>query len=157
MTSVEATLLVTGTDVLIGINQNVLGLVPLNACVVGKNGNVDFVKDFLVTGESSITPSGNGAVLHVASIVWWWHVVGETDGPDVFVEFDILGGLEDADIVDNLPRGDLVVLVASDRLQQVSLLVGALLDLVVGTDNDFIGGWGLVPADETMGSGQNIA
>ena len=104
---------------------------------------------------SGITPAGNGAVSVIGSVVWWWHVVGETDWPDVFVELNILGGLENAYIVDDLSGRNFVALVTGDALQEVSFLVASLLDLVVSTDDNFIGSRGLIPTNKAMSSSQN--
>lgn len=104
MAGVHTTVFITGANVLIRVYQDILGLVPVNASLVGQNWDIDFVEDFLVTSESGITPSGNGAVSIIGSVVWWWHVVGETDRPDILVELDIFGCLQNANIVDDLSR-----------------------------------------------------
>lgn len=157
LASVEASFFVSGADVLFSVDQDVLGLVPVHAGLVSQNGNVHLVQNTLVTSESCISPSGNGAVFFVASVVWWWEVVWETDGPHEFVKLNVLGGLEKADIVNDLSGAHSVAFVAGDAFEEVGFLVARFVDFVVGSDDDLVSGWGLVPSDEAMSSGKNVS
>ena len=51
LAGVHTAVLVTGANVLIRVNQNVLGLVPGDTGLIGQNGDVDFIEDFLVTSN----------------------------------------------------------------------------------------------------------
>jgi hypothetical protein len=156
LASVEASFFVTGAHVLFSINQNILGLIPINASLIGQNWDIDFVKNALITGKSCITPSRNGAVFLVRAVIWRREVVWETDWPHELVESNVLGSLEQADIVNDLAGADAVAVVARDAFQKVGLLVFRLVDFVVCSDDNFVGGWRFVPSNEAMRGSQDI-
>ena len=51
LAGVHATVFITGTNVLVRVDQNVFGFVPVNTGLIGQNWNIDFVEDFLITSD----------------------------------------------------------------------------------------------------------
>jgi len=123
LAGIETTLFVSGADVLFSIDKDVFGFIPVNTGVVSQNRHIDFIKDSLISSESSITPSSDGTVHLVCSVIWWWEIVWKTDWPDEFVELDISGSLEEADIVDDLSGANSIAIVAGNLIEIVSFLV----------------------------------
>ena len=51
MTSISTSFFVSSTDVLIDIDENVVVLIPLLACLVGEDRNIDFIEDSVIASD----------------------------------------------------------------------------------------------------------